>query len=83
MASGPSRADNPTEITLTQSTAYSISFVPIYVALRNRLFDDEGFHVNLVVTNGSGPRIIYFAIAEVSRMVMRVRRNASPHRRNT
>src|SRR5262249_47417942 len=41
----------------TQSTAYSISFVPIYVALHNRLFEEGGFRVKLVVTNGGGPDV--------------------------
>lgn len=53
----PVQAQNMREITVTQSTAYAISFVPIYAALHNRFFEDEGFRVKLVVTSGGGPDV--------------------------
>jgi NitT/TauT family transport system substrate-binding protein len=53
----PARAQNLRDITVTQSTADSVAFLPIYIAKYNHYFEDEGFRVNLIITNGGGPDV--------------------------
>ena len=54
---GPAFAQTPRKITVTQSTADSVAFIPIYIARYNRYFENEGLQVNLVVTSGGGPDV--------------------------
>lgn len=54
---GPTLAQNLHEITVTQNSPEAVAFLPIYIARYNHYFEDEGFHVNMLVTNGGGPDI--------------------------
>ena len=45
------------DITVTQNSPEAVAFLPIYIARYNHYFEDEGFRVNLLVTNGGGPDI--------------------------
>jgi NitT/TauT family transport system substrate-binding protein len=53
----PTLAQNLHEITVTQNSPEAVAFLPIYIARFNHYFEDEGFHVNLLITNGGGPDI--------------------------
>lgn len=45
------------KLRVTQSTADSVSFIPIYVARYHNFFGDEGLAVDVVTTGGGGPDV--------------------------
>jgi NitT/TauT family transport system substrate-binding protein len=54
---GLAQSKELTPITVTQSTADSVGFLPIYIALKNKFFEQNGLDVDLVITNGGGPDV--------------------------
>jgi ABC-type nitrate/sulfonate/bicarbonate transport system substrate-binding protein len=46
-----------TKLRVTQSTADSVSFMPIYIARYFNYFGDEGLAVDVVTTGGGGPDV--------------------------
>jgi NitT/TauT family transport system substrate-binding protein len=52
---GSAQAAELHDVTVTQPTADSVGFLPVYVARYNHYFEEAGFNVKMLITNGGGP----------------------------